>query len=165
MRLAALTLLALALSATTATGAANAPGGFLVVDHARGVIQMKGKGVLVGRVDKGSLEITDLTPTDQWSPYVNGVPRGKVVWLKGQNISFRVSGGRYKLVARGDGISVSARGTGQAVLDGAPDAVGDTGMYAVGDAVLAPLPVEATKASFGAGDGGVSSSQSVKIQP
>lgn len=165
MRLAALILLAFALSATTATGAANAPSGFLVVDHARGVIQLKGKGVLVGRVDKGSLQITDLTPTDQWSPYVNGVPRGKVVWLKGQNISFRVSGGRYKIVARGDGISVSARGTGQAVLDGAPDAVGDTGTYAVGDAALAPLPAEVTKASFGTGDGGVSSSQSVKIQP
>jgi hypothetical protein len=165
MRLSALILLAFALSATAATGAAKAPGGFLVVEHARGVIQIKGKGVLVGRVDKGSLEITDLTPADQWSPYVNGVPRGKVVWLKGQNISFRVSGGRYKIVARGDGISVSARGSGQAVLDGAPDAVGDTGVYAVGDAAVAPLPVEATKASFGTGDGSVPSSQSVKIQP
>lgn len=165
MRLAALTLVAVATSAAAAAGAASAPGGFLLVEHARGTIQITGKGVLVGRVDRGSLGITDLTPADQWSPYVNGVPRGKIVWLKGQDISFRVSRGRYRIVARGDGISISARGTGEAVFDGAPDPVGDTGTYAVGDAEPTALPVESTKISFGVGDASTSSSQTVKIQP
>jgi hypothetical protein len=95
---------------------------------------------------------------------VNGVPRGKVVWLKGRNITFRVSAGRYKIVATGDGISVSARGTGSAVLDGDPDPVGDAGQYRVGDSQLAPVPDESTKTAYGSGDLTASSSRSVKIQ-
>ena len=94
------------------TGATKAPSGSLAIEDGRGVVQVTGKGVVVGRVEKGSLRITDLTPADQWSPYVNGVPRGKVVWLKGRDISFRVSAGRYRIVATGEGVSISARGTG-----------------------------------------------------
>jgi hypothetical protein len=164
MRLAALSLVALALSAATATGSALAPGGSLLIEDGRGVVQVTGKGVLLGKVEKGSLKIVDLTPADQWSPYVNGVPRGKVVWLRGSNISFRISAGKYRITATGEGISVSARGAGTVVLDGDPDKVGATGTYRVGDDPSEPLPVEATKTSFGSGDGTVSSSQSGKIQ-
>lgn len=165
MRLAALTLLALTLSAATAAGASRSAGvGLLSIEDGRGVVQIAGRGVLLGRLDKGSLEIVDLTPADQWSPFVNGIPRGKVVWLKGQNISFRVPGGRYRITAHGTGISVSARGVGRAMLDGMPDAVGDTGTFAVGDAAPAPLPVETTKVSFGAAEIVTPSPQSVKIQ-
>ena len=165
MRLAAVTLLALALSATTAAGAAKAPGGSLSIEGGRGVVQITGKGVLVGRIEKGSLEIVDLTLDDQWSPRVNGIPRGHRVWLRGKKISFYVPGGRYRIVARGTDISISARGTGTAVLDGDPDSVGATGLYAVGDGAPVPLPVETTTAPFGTGDGTASSSQSVKMQP
>ena len=164
MRLAALTLLVLGLSASAATGAANAPGS-LEIEGARGAIQITGKGALIGRIERGSLEIIDLTPGDQWSPRVNGIPRGKTVWLRGKKVSFFIPGGKYRIVARGNDISISARGTGMAVLDGDPDSVGETGLYAVGDSSLAPLPVETTKASFGAWDPGASSSQSAKIQP
>jgi len=165
MRLAALMLLVLGLSATVATGAATAPG-TIEITGGRGTVQVTGRGVLVGRMDKGSLEIVDLNPTDQWSPRVNGIPRGKVVTLRGKNVSFYVPGGRYRLVARGSGISVSARGTGMVVLDGDPDAVGDTGRYAIGDTASAPLPVGATRMSFGSTDASApSSSQSAKIQP
>lgn len=165
MRLAALILFVLAVTAATGTAARQAPGGSLLIDEGRGTVQVSGKGVLVGRVGKGSLKIVDLTPTDQWSPYVNGVPRGKVVWLRGHNISFRVSAGRYRLVATGEGISISARGTGTAVLDGDPDKVGSTGTYRVGDSTSEPLPSEATTTSFGLGEGSTPSSQSGKIQP
>ena len=172
MRLAALTLLALALSAATATGAAKAPGGSLSIVGGRGSVQITGNKALIGFIEKGSLKITDLTATDGSSPYVNGVPRGKEVWLRGQNIRFRILKGRYKIVARGEGISISAYGTGTAVLNGDPDQVGATGLYAVGGATCvgtdtagcAPLPIETTKASFGTRDGGASSTQSVKIQ-
>ena len=61
---------------------------------------------------KGSLEIVDLNPNDQWSPRVNGIPRGKTVTLRGKNVSFYIPGGRYKVTARGSDISISARGTG-----------------------------------------------------
>jgi hypothetical protein len=164
MRLAALTLLALATCATAATAAANAPGGSLSIEDGRGVVQITGKGVLVGRMDKGSLEIVDLSAGDQWSPRVNGIPRGRTVWLRGKSISFYVPGGRYRIVAHGTGISISARGTGSSLLDGDPDPVGATGVYAVGDDAPAPLPVEPTRTTFGAGDGSASSSQSGKIQ-
>lgn len=165
MRLAALSLLVLALSATAATGASKAPGRALEIKGGRGVVQIAGERALVGRIEQGSLKITDLTPNDGWSPYVNGVPRGKVVWLKGQNISFRISKGRYKIVAQGDNISISALGAGTVVLTGSPDALGDTGHYAIGDASFVPLPVTTTKLSFGASPVSTSSSQSVKIQP
>ncbi len=165
MRLAALILLVLGLSATVATGAAKAPGGTLLIEDGRGTVQITGKGVLVGRMEKGSLEIVDLNPTDQWSPRVNGIPRGKVVTLRGKNVSFYVPGGRYRLVARGTGISISARGTGTVVLDGDPDAVGDTGRYAIGDLASAPLPLETTREAFGKTEASAPSSQSVKIQP
>jgi hypothetical protein len=161
MRLAALITLALGLSATVAAGAVLSPhetrvpavraatSGSLSIEDGRGTIQITGKGVLVGRMDKGSLEIVDLSSTDQWSPRVYGIPRGKMVTLRGKNVSFYVPGGRYKVTARGTGISISARGSGTVVLNGEPDAVGDTGRFAIGDAAPGALPVEATKLSFG----------------
>jgi hypothetical protein len=149
MRLAALILLAFVLSAGVATGAALAPGGSFEVKGGRGMVQISGKGVLVGRLGKGTLEILDLNPNDQWSPRVNGIPRGKTVTLRGKNVSFYIPGGRYKVTTHGSDISISARGTGAVTLNGDPDAVGDTGMYATGDEPLIPLPIEATKASFG----------------
>lgn len=165
MRRAALILLALGLSAGAAVASANAPGGSLEIKDARGVVQVTGKGALVGRIDKGSLKIVDLTPVDQWSPYVNGIPRGRVVWLKGQNIGFRISKGRYLIVARGEGISISAYGIGTAVLQGDPDQVGSTGFYQVGDTTSLPLPTDSARVSFGSGDARAPSSQSVTIQP
>ncbi|MEO5634279.1 hypothetical protein [Gaiella sp.] len=164
MRLLALILLALAVSVGIATAATRSPGGSLEIKEGRGSFQITGKGVIVGRVDRGSLKIIDLTPADQWSPWVNGVPRGKNLWIKGRNITFRISAGRYRIVAGGDGVSVSARGTGTAVMDGDPDAVGDTGRYRVGDSQLDSVPDETTKTSFGISDLTASSCRSVKIQ-
>jgi hypothetical protein len=149
MRLAATVTLALVLSAGVASGAALAPSGSFEVKGGRGAVQISGKGVLVGRLGKGSLEILDLNPNDQWSPRVNGIPRGKTVTLRGKNVSFYIPGGRYRVTASGSDISVSARGTGTVTLNGDPDAVGDTGMYAVGDDALAPLPEVPTKTTFG----------------
>ena len=138
-------------------------GGSFEVKGGRGTVQITGKGVLVGRLGKGSLEIVDLSPNDQWSPRVNGIPRGKTVTLRGKNVSFYVPGGRYKITAHGSDISISARGTGAVILDGDPDAVGDTGMYAVGDGDLVPLPEVQTKATFGRNEVIAPSPQSFKI--
>jgi hypothetical protein len=164
MRLLALIPLVLAVCVGLATAAVRTPGGSLEIKEARGSFQVTGKGVIVGRIDRGTLKIVDMTPADQWSPWVNGVPRGKNFWIKGRNISFRLSAGRYRIIASGDGISVSARGTGTAVMDGDPDAVGDTGTFRVGDAQPEPVPAETTKAPFGTGDLTASSARSVKIQ-
>jgi hypothetical protein len=149
MRLAATITLALVLSAGVASAAALAPSGSFEVKGGRGTVQISGKGVLVGRLGKGSLEILDLNPNDQWSPRVNGIPRGKTVTLRGKNVSFYIPGGRYRVTAYGSDISISARGTGTVTLKGDPDAVGDTGMYAVGDDDLAPLPEVPARTTFG----------------
>ncbi len=80
MRLAGLTLLALALATAApaaGTGVQAAAGSF-AVDSGRGKVVVQGSGVLVGRLERGEMQIIDLTPLDQWSPRVNGVPRGKV---------------------------------------------------------------------------------------
>jgi hypothetical protein len=81
---------------------------------------------------------------------VNGVPRGRLFTIRGRDISFYVPGGRYRVSIRGEGINVSARGAGVAVLDGQPDATGSTGAYAVGDDPPQPLPSEPTRVPFGA---------------
>jgi hypothetical protein len=149
MRRAVLIVLTLALAACPAVAATSAPGGSLLVEGGVGTVQIKGKGVLVGRIDKGSLQITDATPADKWSPRVNGVPRGKTVWIRGSRISFYIPGGSYKIVAHGEGISVSARGTGQAVLTGDPAAVAGAGVYAVGDDPEQSVPLEPLRVAFG----------------
>ena len=113
--------------------ATTAAGGSLSVEGGRGLVQITGKGVLVGRMEKGSLEILDLSAGDQWSPRVYGIPRGKTVTLRGKNVSFYVPGGKYKLAAHGTGISISARGTGTVIARRRSRSVGDTGMYAIGD--------------------------------
>jgi hypothetical protein len=161
MRLAGIIALALGLSTTVAAAAALIPesgqsptraqagSGTLLVEQARGTVVVAGKGVLVGRMDRGTLEIVDLSTSDQWSPRVFGIPRGKTVTLRGKNVSFYIPGGRYKLTAKGTGISVSARGAGSVMLDGDPDPVKDTGRYAIGDDPLEALPTWPLKLTFG----------------
>lgn len=86
--------------------------GTLAVEGARGHVIVSGTGTLVGHVERGSLVITDLTIGDQWSPRVNGVPYGKTVTTRGRDLNFVVPSGRYRVVVKGEGISISARGVG-----------------------------------------------------
>jgi hypothetical protein len=148
MRLALLSALVLAF-AVPAGWAASAPAGSLSVEDARGTVVLKGKGIVIGRLERGEVEIVDLSPLDQWSPRVNGVPRGRTVWTRGKSINFYVPGGRYLVTVRGEGLSVSARGQGTATLTGRPDATGASGSYAVGDDAPAPLPATSARVDFG----------------
>jgi hypothetical protein len=148
MRLALLIGMLLAL-AVPAAFAAVAPAGSLSIEDGRGTSVLRGKGIVIGRLDRGEVQIVDLTPLDQWSPRVNGVPRGKTVWTRGKDINFYVPGGRYRVMVRGEGFSISARGQGQATLDGDADAAGATGTFAVGDAAPTPLPEDAQRVDYG----------------
>src|SRR5215212_1940281 len=115
-----LAMLALALvAAPAAFAAASAPGdGTLVVRKANGKITVNGKGIIFGRFDQGTLTIVDYNPDDAIEPQVNGadrkIPLDDGKWqYKGDNIRFRVLGGRYKLVFTGSsGIDISAVGSG-----------------------------------------------------
>ena len=148
MRLALLIGLLLATTATAAL-ATLAPAGSLSIEDGRGSAVIRGKGIVIGRLERGEVQIVDLTPLDQWSPRVNGVPRGKTVWTRGKDINFYVPGGRYRVTVRGEGFSVSARGNGLATLDAVADAAGATGTYAVGDDPQTPLPEELERIEFG----------------
>ena len=129
--------------------AASSPG-TLSIESGRGTVVLTGKGIVIGRLDKGDVKIIDVSPLDQWSPRVNGVPRGKTVWLRGKNVNFYVPGGRYKITVRGEGFSISARGQGSVTLTGNPDLTGATGTYAIGDAGSSAIPSVAQTVAFGA---------------
>jgi hypothetical protein len=152
-------LLVLAVPAAV-LGAARAPAGTLSVEGGKGVVVVRGNGGLLGRVARGSVDVADLSPGDAWRPTVNGVTRGRRVVVRGANLSFRILGGDYRLTVKGEGVSISARGTGVATLLGLPGLVGDTGLYAAGPSAdcqdspseCEPLPSVLTRVLFGPTD-------------
>ena len=153
----ALALLLLAVVLPTATLATRAPAGALSIEGGKGVIVVRGNGGLLGRFGRGSVEIVDLTPADQWRPTVNGVSRSRRTYLKGVNVSFRILGGDYRVAVKGDSVSISARGTGIATLLGVPGLTGETGIYAANlnadcqgsPDQCQPIPTSATRVAFG----------------
>ena len=135
MRTAAFSILlaaALAVPAIVLAADRRNGNGTLSVEQANATIKVTARGGVLGRVASGSIQFVDLTPNDRWFPVVNGIGRGVLVSYRGEDISFRLLGGQYKLVVRGKGIAISARGSGWALLDGEPDQAGLTGIWAVG---------------------------------
>jgi hypothetical protein len=147
---AALVCLAVLVFAVPLGAAAAPPAGSFSVEEGRGTVVLRGKGIVIGRLERGEVQIVDLSPLDQWSPRVNGVPRGRTVWTRGKDVNFYVPGGRYRITVRGEGFSISARGQGVATLDGNADPTGATGTYAIGDGLPAALPEEPESIQFGA---------------
>ena len=153
----ALALLLLVVVLPAATLATRAPAGALSVEGGKGVVVVRGNGGLLGRLGRGAVELVDLTPADPWKPTVNGVPRSRRTYLKGANVSFRILGGDYRVSVKGEGISISARGTGMATLLGAPGLTGDTGIYAAdlnadcqgSPDQCQPIPTSTTRVGFG----------------
>ncbi len=60
-------------------------------------------GTLVGRIDRGDDRDRRPHADDQWSPRVNGVPRGRSSGLRGRDVNVFIPGGRYRIAMRGDG--------------------------------------------------------------
>jgi hypothetical protein len=159
MRAALLSLLLAAVAVPSAVLAADSPkrAGALSVEGATGTVKVNARGGLLGRIESGSLQLVDLSPNDRWFPVVNGLGRGVAVTMKGDGITFRLLGGQYRLVVRGRDISIAARGYGSALLDGDPDGLGDTGIWATGadaDCRRSPdscarLPEQPRKVFFG----------------
>ncbi len=153
----ALALLLLVVVLPAATLATRAPAGALSIEGGKGVVVVRGNGGLLGRLGRGAVELVDLTPADQWKPTVNGVPRSRRTYLKGTNVSFRILGGDYRVSVKGEGISISARGTGMATLLGVPGLTGDTGIYAANlnadcqgsPDQCQPIPTSTTRVGFG----------------
>jgi hypothetical protein len=152
-RLLLVPVLLLALAVPAGLAAVRAAG-TLAVEDGIGRVVVKGQGTLVARLDRGDVVIVDLTPNDQWSPRVNGVPRGKVVSLRGRDVNVFIPGGRYRITMRGEGIALSARGAGVAELRARPLLRSLPGTYAVGDDRPRVLPDETLTVAFGTPDKG-----------
>jgi hypothetical protein len=149
MRAALVLLCALAAAAVPAAFASERVAGTLSIESGVGVVTVRGQGTLVGRMERGEVIVNDLTPGDQWSPRINGVPRGRLAVLRGRDVTFYVPGGRYRIALRGETISLSARGIGVALLRARENARFDTGTYATGDDAPSPFPTELTRVAFG----------------
>jgi hypothetical protein len=137
--------------------AAKPPAGALSVEGGKGVIVVRANGGLLGRLAKGSVELVDLSTSDQWKPTLNGVTRSRRTFYRGSNVNFRILGGDYRVSVKGEGISLSARGSGYATLLGIAGFTGDTGIYATdvnadcesSPDQCQPIPTVLTRVTFG----------------
>lgn len=116
-------LLALALP-VAAFSARSAGEGTLSVEDGRGKLNVRARGGVIGRLDRGSVTIFDLTPGDASVPVVSG--DDQPVLLVGENglryrgtgLRFRVIGGTFRIVIQGRGIDVSVVGKGEGFIEG-----------------------------------------------
>ena len=127
-------LLALALP-VAGVAAMRAGEGTLSVEDGAGKLTLQARGAVIGRLDRGSVIIHDLSPEDAFEPYVVGddLPVRLVgetgIRYAGVGLRFRIVGGRYRIVVEGRGIdlSVVAKGTGSIVAG----PVLDPGVYSL----------------------------------
>jgi hypothetical protein len=105
----------------------------LSVSDGRGLVWIEARGALIGRLDKGQISVTDLTPLDANDALLYGCDgewfRGPTNVCRGENIRYRVIGGRWRVAIRGAGIDLSAVARGRVLLHG--DGI-RTGVYQTG---------------------------------
>ncbi len=94
----------------------------LSINDARGFVWIEARGSLIGRLDKGTVTVTDLTPLDASEPIVYGCDevwfRGPSNVCRGEDIRYRLIGGRWRVAIRGAGVDLSAAARGRVLLDG-----------------------------------------------
>jgi hypothetical protein len=157
-------LLALALP-VAAVASVRVGEGTLSVEDGNGRVSLQARGGVIGRIERGSVTIYDLSPEDAFEPWVVG--DDQPVRFVGENgityggigIRFRLVGGRYRIVINGRGIdlSVVARGIGSIVAGPS----GDPGVYSLDGADCRndrenckPLPELTRRFQLGVGERG-----------
>jgi hypothetical protein len=129
-----LVLLALALP-VAAVSATSAGEGTLSVDDGRGKVNVRARGGVIGRIDRGSITIVDLTPGDASQPVVSGVDEPPLligengIRYRGAGLRFRVIGGNFRILVQGRGIDLSVVGKGEGFIE-ADDSL-DPGVYSL----------------------------------
>ena len=128
-----LALLALGLPviglAATSTGE-----GTLSVEDGRGKVTIQARGGVIGRLERGTVTIYDLTPEDTNVPVVFGDDQPVAfvgengIKYTGSGMRFRVIGGRYRIVIQGRGIDLSVVGKGFGTIRGD---LGQFGVYSL----------------------------------
>lgn len=127
-----LVLLALLALAAPLTGlsAMRAGEGTLSVEDGRGIVTVQARGGVIGRLDRGSVTIFDLTPEDANDPVVFGDDQpvqlvGETgIRYRGVGLRYRLIGGGFRIVINGRGIDLSAVGKGNGSIRGDADAPG-----------------------------------------
>lgn len=121
-----LVLLALAVpvAALSADFATSAGDGTLSVEDGRGTVQIQARGGVIGRLERGTVTIFDLTPEDANDPVVFGDDQpimlvGETgIRYRGVGIRYRLIGGGFRIVINGRGIDLSAVGKGTGTIRG-----------------------------------------------
>jgi hypothetical protein len=115
---AVLALLAAVVAVPTVALAAKLDSSPLSISDGRGLVVLKGRGTVIGRVDRGSITVTDLTPGDTTEPLTFNCDdetfRGLASTCTGDKLRFRMIGGGWRISIKGVGIDLSAaisRGT------------------------------------------------------
>jgi len=153
MRRLVLILLVLGLAVPAAALAVkDLPGdGSLAVDDARGVIVLNVRGGIIGRMDSGTLEVTDPVAGDGNPPVVKGYQSSSRVgprhWIyEGDgDIRFRLIGGFYRVTIAGTGIDLSVVGRGSVVLDGSGFAGEQPGRFSLNGGRYLAMPDESAR--------------------
>jgi hypothetical protein len=155
--LCALAVVPAALAGGQATG-----DGVLELKAAYGVVKIgtdlqPARGILWGQMDHGKLVVVDPVAADQQTIFVSGwdfkspptlTDSGALVTTyRGADIHFRVTGGKYKLTFVGQGIDLTAVGSGVAYLNGDEFAL-DPGYFAVDSGKWQAMPLDVQKVTF-----------------
>jgi hypothetical protein len=120
-----LALLALSLP-VVATGALSVGDGTLTVEDGRGTVAVRARGGVIGKLERGSVTIFDLTPEDPYDQIVSGddLPVRLVgetgITYSGTGLRYRIVGGGFRIVVKGRGIHLSAVGKGSGAIQGEP---------------------------------------------
>jgi len=154
MRKAAVLILLLgAVAVPAAALAAAAEWSPLSISDGRGKVTLRGRGTVVGRIDRGTITVTDLTPLDTSEPLTFNCDdetfRGSATVCTGDHLRFRMIGGGWRIAITGIGIDLSAAvSRGWVTLDGEGK---KPGVYSVEGAdcrtqavLCVPLPTEET---------------------
>jgi hypothetical protein len=145
-------LIALAVPTVATARTRDRDDGTLAVKSASATIQIKAKGSILGRIDTGTLWVTDWNPTDNAAPQVYGAEKtisktDMTTMYRGKDIRFRFVSGRYTIRVVGTGIDISAVGSGTVKLTGAGTL--DDGSYSLDGAAFKPVPLLLTSGTFG----------------
>jgi hypothetical protein len=153
-RLAAiLVLAAVAVPAAAVAADRSAGDGVLELGAVNGTVTLAGKGVLWGQLDNGSIRVTDVVTASGQPLLVSGAehtrPLGEnvtVYW--GKNITFRTTGGKYRIRFKGSGLDLTAIGVGTADMIGDPMAL-DTGRYTLDSSKWVAVPLLEKLVAYG----------------
>jgi hypothetical protein len=145
-----LTALFAAFTVPVALSADTPTDGTLSVKRGKGFVTLKLRGTVIGRLMNGRVQVRDFRPFDDNDPQLTGCRprlRHPSLWLsvcQGRKIGFRVVDGRFNVVVRGTGISISAVGRGMVTIDGTGETGVNDGVMSVDEQAYESLPDDQT---------------------